>query len=379
MDTENLKNFRVNLFIKDSNKGIDLTQNVLDIKIEESINSSLKGTITYEDGLGLSDITGFDTDRITVEFNYLGSKVGETFYTDGLNHINMTESGHKKTFIINLKAIKDVKDSMQLLAKSFSGKATEIIEKIHTEAFGPDSLIVNDTSLNRGKYIAPNISPNTAINSIKNNSYNNDITPFFIFQKLMSPDGVSYLESLKNIMDKEVRHFLKQEVNTKSFKTLIDKVGDVESIIIEADHTNNIKKIRQGQLGKKVIQYDVSGSNLDQEVIGETDNAISLMSPFRKDMYNHDEEPLLNGGDYINKCISDTKKLDLFSTIVNIMNCEPIPNLGVGDKVHVDVPIKNPLMNGKSSKHSADYMVLNVIHSIIDGSYKQNMKLGRGK
>lgn len=379
MDTENLKNFRVNLFIKDSESGIDLTYNIINLKIEESINSSLKGTIEYEDGLGISDITGFDSDRITIEFNYLGSRVAETFYTDGLSHINVSENEHKKTFIINLKAIKDVQDSMQLLAKSFSGKATEIIEKIHTEAFGPNSLIVKDTSLNRGKYIAPNISPNTAINSIKNNSYTQNISPFFIFQKLMSPDGVSILDSLKNIVDQEVKHFLKQEVNTQQFKSLVDQIGDAETIIIESDHTNNIKKIRQGRLGKKVIQYDVSGSNLNQENIGSVDNAISLMAPFRKDMYNHDEEPLLNGGDYINKCISDSKKLDIFSTVVNVINCSPIPNLGVSDKVHIDVAVKNPLLSGKSTKYTGDYMVLSVIHSIIDGTYKQNLKLGRGE
>ena len=161
---------------------IDIVDQVKVININESLLGELSASLEIIDGVGLLDSAIGSGQTVIISYTYLSVSIANAFIIDGVQAIDVTSSKTRKTYIIKLVSPKSITNSLQLISKSYRGLATDIVKNIHDEFYGTDTLDVLAQATNHGHYIAPNISPETAINRILSNAYDADNNPFFIFR-----------------------------------------------------------------------------------------------------------------------------------------------------------------------------------------------------
>jgi len=365
-----------NVYVTIGKGAINITDQIISINIVESLFGDLQGNIEIIDGVGLLENGITAQSKIVVEFEYIGTSISQEFYINGVSSVNMTDSLTKKTYTVNLKSINDMANSMGLIAKAFRGKSTEIIKKIHEEVFGVGTLNVMVDSITQGHYIAPNISPKKAIQQIKSQAYDRDISPFFLFQRLID-NKQSILNSLKRIEESEAVWTIQPSIlNNENISKPYANVGQPESIIIHSDQENMDYKIGTGVYGKSVNNVDISNSELNKTPYGLYAGAVSVVHPIRMDMYTNDVKPLLNSNDYYNICTMQTILSTLFGTRVTAYHCNAIPGIGAGDKINLDL-YKNKLNQGANAKYSGNYIIAKITHRVADGDYTQIIEMAR--
>lgn len=368
-----VSNFSVLLNRK--NELIDITDTIININITESIFGNIEGNVEVVDGAGILDAVVGNQNTLVVEFLYLDKHISHEFYIDGVNHIDMTTSLVKKTYMINLKSINDLLDSMQLISKSFKGRSSDIIRTIFDESFGT-KLNVLDESLTNGHYIAPNISPKKAIKQIKQQMYNRNNNPFFIFERL-NDNRHTILTSLSQIEDQiESVNITQQIQNSESVDAVLSNVAQPSKIVIHSDNDNMIYKTSKGVYGKTILNLDISNSKVNNETYGATHGSNSIINLLRNDMFD-DGTPLLNNSDHGNICNMQSILNMLFNTRVTAYDCHAAPNIGVGNKATLEIPVQSQSMV-PSSKFSGSYVISAITHNIKDNEYTQNIELMRG-
>jgi len=366
--------FNVLLLHRD-NGSIDITDMVLNVNITESLFGDLEGSIEVVDGVGLLDNNITNQNNIIIEFEYLKNKVQQKFYLDGVSSVDATTNLTKKTYVINLKSINSLMDSMQLIAKSFKGKSSDIIKTIFDESFKSDLKILSD-SITKGSYIAPNISPSKAIKQIKSQAYDVNQNPFFLFQRLVD-NKYDFLTSLSQIEKQTVSATINPVIqNSETVSKSLSNIGQPSNVVIHGYSDNQVYKTNNGVFGKNIVNTDISNSTITNEPYGASINATSKTNILRTDMYDN-SEPLLNNNDYINKCKMQTILNLLFDTRVTAYDCHAIPNIGVGNKIELLLQ-KNKQSQGISGKFSGDYLISKIVHRIADNEYTQNIEMVRG-
>lgn len=355
----------------------DITDLVLNINITESLYGDLSGYLEIVDGIGALEEYINTQAKIIIDFTYLENKVQQQFIIDGVRHIDISSNIHKKSYVINLKSINAVIDSMSLLSKAFVGKSTEIINKIYKEFFG--ELDIYGDSLTSGHYICPNISPKKAINRIISQAYDTNNNPFFLFERLGKNNGC--LETLGFIKSQPV--FFKVEPTITDLKlneitSPLATIGQPSNIIIHSDNDGSTKKIAKGILGKNFNKLDLSNSGISNKKYGITTGAISISSPFRPDMYTNSVDPLLNSGDIMEVALMNTILSEMDQQLATAYQCIAIPNLSVGYIVDLVIGNNNVGISGVNSKFGGPCIVSKIIHRIDAGDYTQTIDLIKG-
>jgi|SaaInlStandDraft_5_1057022.scaffolds.fasta_scaffold00683_9 hypothetical protein len=367
--------FKVSIGYTDGTS-IDITDSVLYVNIEENLFGFLAGNLSIVDGLGILDSAITNRNNIIIEFEYLKSKVKQSFYLDGVNSIDSTTSLTKKTYVINIKAIDTILNSMKLVSKSFKGRSTDIIKTIFDESFNTKLKVLTD-SLTQGHYIAPNVSPSTAIAQVQNRAYDLNQNPFFLFQRLVDNKS-TFLTSLGQINDQMTSAVISTQIqNSETVDKVLKNIGQPASIIIHSDNDKQAQKIAGGVYGKNIVNLDVSNSTVTNEAYGASTNSTSKLNLVRPDMFDNDSKPLLHNGDYSNLCKMQTILNLLFNTKVTAYGCQAIPAIGVGNKVELQIH-QNRQGQGPSDKFSGNYIVSKIVHRIEDNEYTQTIDLARG-
>ena len=367
--------FKVSIGYTDGTS-IDITDSVLYVNIEENLFGFLAGNLSIVDGLGILDSAITNKNNIIIEFEYIKSKVKQTFYLDGVNSIDSTTSLTKKTYVINIKAIDTILNSMKLVSKSFKGRSTDIIKTIFDEAFNTELKVLTD-SLTQGHYIAPNVSPSTAIAQVQNRAYDIDQNPFFLFQRLVDNKS-TFLTSLGQINDQMTSAVISTQIqNSETVDKVLKNIGQPASIIIHSDNDKQAQKIAGGVYGKNIVNLDVSNSSVVNESYGATINATSKLNLMRLDMFDNESKPLLNTNDHSSICKMQSILSLLFNTRITAYGCQAIPTIGVGNKVELELQL-NKQGQSPSNKFSGNYIVSKIIHRIEDNDYTQTIELARG-
>jgi hypothetical protein len=356
---------------------LDITDQVRNINITESLFGDLQGSIEVVDGVGLLETAISSQNKVIIKYDYVSQNTLLQFYINGVTSVDVSSSVLKKMYVINLRSINDMVNSMRLIAKSFKGKSTEIIKLIHEEMFGEGTINVITDSATQGRYIAPNISPKKAIDQLKRQAYDRDNNPFFIFQRLVD-NARSTLNSLKQIEGQTPLFEIGPVIidNKRMNISSNSQIGYAEKIIVHSDHENMDFKIANGIYGKSVTNIDISNSELSKTQYGVYTNAVSVSHPVRMDMYTDDVRPLLNSDDYYNVCSMNTILSTTFNTRVTAYHCTAIPNLGVGGTIVLNLP-KRRIGQGTDAKFTGHYIISKIIHRIDDGTYTQIIEMAR--
>lgn len=370
-----VKSFKVSLGYTDG-RSIDITDTVLNVNIVESLFGNIEGNIEIVDGIGMLDSAITNQNNIRIEFDYLSHKVTHDFYVDGVNSVDVTTHLNKKTYVINLKSLNDLANSMQLVAKSFKGRSSDIIKTIFDSAFDT-KLEVLDKSITEGHYIAPNVSPNIAISQIQKQAYDINHNPFFLFQRFVN-NNRTFLTSLTQIENQEATNTISTQIqDSETISKTLGNIGQPSNIVIHSDNDNQINKVARGIYGKTVVNLDVANSSVSPEKYGAATEAVSKINIMRLDMFGDNSRPLLNTNDHVNICKMQSVLNLLFDTRVTAYGCQAIPNIGVGNKVELKI-IKNKQKKSVSNKFSGNYIISNIIHRIEDGDYTQVIEMIRG-
>jgi hypothetical protein len=356
----------------------DITDLILNININESLYGDLSGHIEVVDGVAALDHYINSQSKVSIMFKYLNQTTKHMFVIDGIESIDISSNIHKKTYVINLKSVNTFINSMNLISKSFKGKSTDIIKKIHDEFFTHDLLNIFNDSATIGTYISPNCSPKDAIDQILDQAYDSNNSPFFLFQRLID-EGQSILESLDHIKAQEPFFEISPVIinKEKDLKPL-SIIGQPENIIIHSDNIDTVHKISTGVFGKNIKQLDISNSGIIDDTYGIQIKSTSTLNPFRPDMYTNDVKPLLNSGDLINVTRMNTI-LNLMDTqMVTAYHCVAIPGLSVGHIINLNISSNSIGSASSSIKFAGAYVVSDINHRLDDGHYTQTIELSRG-
>jgi|APSaa5957512576_1039674.scaffolds.fasta_scaffold12916_2 hypothetical protein len=369
-----LSKFSVSIVYED-NRSIDISDTVLNLNITENIFGNLEGKIEIVDGVGMLDNAITKGNLILLEFEYFDHTVKHSFHLDGVNAIDVTTNLTKKTYVINLKSIDTFINTAQLISKSFKGTSTDIIKSIFDGSFSKN-LKVLANSITKGHYIAPNISPNTAIKQVKSQAYDIDSSPFFMFERLVDSKN-AFLTSLTQINGQSTMATISPSIqNADTVENQLGNIGQPASVVVHSDNDNISYKVANGVYGKTIVNADISKSSVDAEVFGEMSNSGSSLNLLRMDMYDNDSKPLLHTNDQINICNMTSMLNMIFSIRVTAYECQAIPGLGVGNKVKVLLN-KQQQTQSRSGKFSGVYLVSKIIHTIKDNDYTQTIELAK--
>lgn len=370
-----LSAFKVSLVYTDG-ASIDITDTILEVSITENIFGNLEGSINIVDGVGILDNAISNDNVIVLEFNYLNTTVKHSFFLDGVNAIDITTHLTKKTYVISLKSLDTLADTLQVISKSFKGTSSDIIKTIFDDVFSHNLKVLSD-SITRGHYISPNISPSKIIKQIKSQAYDIKLTPFFLFERLIDNKN-TFLTSLTQVDSQPVLATISPVIqNGDTRNKPLSNIGQPKSIVIHSDNDNITYKAANGIFGKTIVNMDISKSSITTEAYGDATESNSTLNLIRLDMYDNDKAPLLNRDDHINVCEMVTKLNILFSTRITAYNCEAIPNIGVGNKIELMLN-KQKQKQSPSGKFSGNYIISKIIHRIEDNDYTQTIELARG-
>jgi len=365
-------------------QGLDLSAMVTALDIHENMNSDLYGSLELDDDSAIIDniiLTGDEVINIT--FTYFEMKVDLSFFFNGIKNINLGETDSKKSYQISLRSINDYISASHLVSKSYEGSTVDVIRKIYGEYFVFTPLVINCSSPNTGRYIAPNIPPKAAINSILKRTTDSNKSDIFMSQALFL-NGATVMDSLSNIVEAEPVYKISPKTTTAkdANKGPISQAIGTPSNVVVNDNSDIISATKTGVKGLKLNNVALNTSSFATETFrGTSKPAITLLRTTRSNMYDDKFSPLLDT-DNVDLSASAFKSSIAFSISAIAYNTPAIPGLRCGDLVQMAVQdYSKTRTNSKakySKKYSNHYIVTGIDHHFSEGTYFQNIKLSTG-
>jgi len=354
---------KLDVYIKldGTSKPLPITDLVYKINVIENLSKNLTGNMEIVDGIGLSDTNIKIGTTVIIELTYFNIIIAHEFIVDGITDIDLTTHQHKKTYNINLGSLIDLQNSSKLLSKVYTGLSSDIINNIYLDIYGNDSLTVLANATTKGQYIAPNISPKSAVKEIMSKMYDKDITPFFIFERFSTN---SCLTSLAKMDDaKPIFTIIPQIINENKISKAINRIGIASNIIIHKENNDVIAKLGSGVYGSNTNEVDLAFSNVAKATFGDYPNSAENITIVRDNMYDIGITSLLNKRDSqnISKIKSIYARID--SLVVSAYGVQAIPSLHAGDKLSLGLTT-NEAIQKYNVKYSGEYLISNIIHHI---------------
>ena len=354
---------KLDVYIKldGTSKPLPITDLVYKINVIENLSKNLTGNMEIVDGVGLSDTNINIGSSIIIELTYFKTVFSHQFVVDGITDMDLTTHQHKKTYNINLGSLNDLQNSSILLSKVYSGLSSEIINNIYNGVYGNDSLTVLADSVTKGQYIAPNISPKSAVKEIMSKMYDKDITPFFIFEKFSSNSCLTSLEAMTKA--EPVFTITPKIINESNISHAVNRIGIASNIIIHKEHNDVIAKLGSGVYGSNTNEVDLAFSNVAKATYGDYPNSAENITIVRDNMYDIGITSLLNKRDSQN--ISNIKSIyaRIDTLVVSAYGVQAIPSLHVGNKLSLELTT-NEAIQKYNNKYSGGYIISNIAHHI---------------
>ena len=165
----------------------DISSKVTKINLYESIDSPfVYGEMTVVDNDNLiNKVPLVGQERLGIEFKYKNKEVQLRFYvTEYIDTKVMTEGAG--AFVIKFTSVREFYNHTSVFSKSYKGRSSEIIQKIHKEYLKEDVEILS-TSGTSHQMVYPYIKAYDAIEMLLTNTYAVDNTPIFLYETVNSP------------------------------------------------------------------------------------------------------------------------------------------------------------------------------------------------
>ena len=279
-----LQDFQANI-LSHNNSVYNITERVSSFTVFESIfESSLTGAITIVDNIDMiSTIPIVGQEIISVSYKFKNKDVDLAFRVSEIHDI---KNINDNSGIYSLKLVSDKKflSAINLFSRSYRGKNTEIIAKIHEDFFGEEvEVISNGGTSHRIAY--PYTKPYAAIELILNNTYGEDKTPLFLYEtvngaKVKLQSYGDMLSRYDNVIELKNINIINTDATSQSIRNLADQNQNVFDQVIKRAY-KTFDNVRKGVYAAFVTSIDISGKVYSEERFDYKQHAPNVNSSLR--------------------------------------------------------------------------------------------------
>ena len=394
---------------------IEITGLVFEISLYEAIDSPfIHGQLKFADNSGLvSALPIIGQEDVRIKFTRRGHTVDRTFACTGVTGIKKV-SGDSAGVVLTLTSKKHLTNAVSTFSKSYSGLASDIIDKIHFNNFG-EHIDIKSNSGSAHNIVFPFTKPYAAINTVMGKTFGEDGTPYFLFENLFGDKPI--LQSLKSMVDATPVTKLKElsqtkatnkDVNGQSTRYVGDSLGVLYDYEIDKN-SDSLNMLSGGALINNTIRLNISNNEYSENsfkhalhaktiadldpykfytVDGENLASSALKPSLSVEMYN----PVAFESDGVTELSTQagTLSLTMAQSHLSRMNdmisisaytdSDP-ENYKVGLCVNLIVTPNRPALDGDGvaidTLFSGTYLIARLRHYIKDDNYTMSMELIR--
>ena len=187
----------------------NIENTITDFDIMEHIDKPyLTGIVTFQDNIGIYDTLQFDgTERFELSVRFPEDPGAEIFRTFIIDKIVNTVKNNDVSELISFHIVEDIAfiSSILNVNKAYAGHGREIIESIFRDYLSGHRLSSMDYSqaLIRSQVVVPNMRPLEACDWIKDRTYSENGTPFYLFSSLGQENVIHFL-SLETMLNANI-------------------------------------------------------------------------------------------------------------------------------------------------------------------------------
>jgi hypothetical protein len=279
-----LQDFQASI-ISHNNSVFNITERVSNFTIFESIfESSLTGTITIVDNIGMiSTIPIIGQEIIAVSYKFKNKDVDIAFRVSEIHDI---KNVNDNTGIYALKLVSDKKflSAVNLFSRSYRGKNTEIIAKIHEDFFGEEVEVISNGGTSH-RIVYPYTKPYTAIELVLNNTYGEDKTPLFLYEtvngaKVKLQSYGDMLSRYDNVIELKNVNIINDDPTGQARRNIPIQNQNVSEQVIKRAY-KTFDNVRKGVYAAFVTSIDISGKVYSEEKFDYKEHAPNVNSNLR--------------------------------------------------------------------------------------------------
>lgn len=279
-----LQDFQASI-ISHNNSVFNITERVSNFTIFESIfESSLTGTITIVDNIDMiSTIPIIGQEIIAVSYKFKNKDVDIAFRVSEIHDI---KNVNDNTGIYALKLVSDKKflSAVNLFSRSYRGKNTEIIAKIHEDFFGEEVEVISNGGTSH-RIVYPYTKPYTAIELVLNNTYGEDKTPLFLYEtvngaKVKLQSYGDMLSRYDNVIELKNVNIINDDPTGQARRNIPIQNQNVSEQVIKRAY-KTFDNVRKGVYAAFVTSIDISGKVYSEEKFDYKEHAPNVNSNLR--------------------------------------------------------------------------------------------------
>ena len=338
---------------EDGRTPIELKLMVSDLDIFEHLDKPyLTGVMAFQDNRNImngAEVRGGDKIEIKIHNTsdtVPSSFVDKVFRIDKvISATRMEQNQNSESVVLHLVENHWYESNAYNVNKSYSGKVSDILDKISSEYVGKKKIESSGTDIQGLKVIVPNLTPIESMCWLKNRATTKDGYPLYLYSTLIdnklhfkdlktlmseSPwnEGTphSYISSNQGVGDVQMRRTIKtyEHKNTDNLLTLIDKglVGakhhnfnvtknekskvdfNIQEDVIKTLNTDGISKRKPFYPKELKVNAHSSGQELLNDIKSRVTTQVTSTSAYDDDMNSYGESKTT--GDYRRDVISRT-------------------------------------------------------------------------
>lgn len=266
--------------VSHSNSVYDVTQNVSNFQIFESIfEHSLTGQVTIVDNSAmLSTIPILGQEVVALYYKYKDTEVQLGFRVSKIEDIKQVND-NTGVYVLKLISDKRYRSAVNLFSRSYRGKSTEIVAKIH-EDFLNESVNVISQGGTSHRIVYPYTKPYAAIDLILENAFGEDKTPLFLYETVNNNEVK--LQSYGDMLTREDNTVVLKNVNMintdatgQAQRNLPLQNQNVFEQVIKRGY-KTFDNVKRGALAAFVTSLDISGKVYSEERFDYKEHAPNL-------------------------------------------------------------------------------------------------------
>ena len=280
-----IQDFKVFL-ISHAATSYDITQNVSRFVVFESLfEKTLTANMTIADNRAMiSTIPVIGQEVIAVQYTYKDTNIDLVFRVNRIEDIKQVND-NGGVYVLKLVSDKIYKSAVNLFSRSYRGKNTEIIAKIH-EDFLEEPVEVLSQGGTSHRIVYPYTKPFAAMDAILMTTYGEDKTPLFLYETLNSRSVK--LQSYGDMISSEEDpvelingNMINTDRDAQVRRNLADQNKNVFDQVIKRGY-QTFNNVRNGAFAAFVTSIDISGKVYSEERFDYKEHAPNL-SPDLKD------------------------------------------------------------------------------------------------
>ena len=394
---------------------VDITALIIEIGFSEDINSPyLVGRLTFVDNSALATtLPIIGQESVEIKFIRAGVEVEKTFSCT--NVVNITKMvGEVAGIEMELESTKILTNSVSVFSKSYSGLASDIIQKIHTNYLG-EAVDIQSPSSSAHNIVFPFGRPYPAIRKILSSTFGSDGTPYYLFENLFGDGPI--LKSLGDMLIEETDEKLfelkkhlnynKDTITGQGSRLSPDTIGALYGYSIE-QNADTLALLTSGALANNTIRINPANKHYTENNFYYEDHAAgySPLDPYQKYEVNDTKlsagilKPSLDvefhnpiafeseGVTELNTqsdVLAKTKKKSFSRRISNMVIIRATTDshpekLKAGTCVNMRVLANAPPMDGEQLEdllNSGRHLITSVDHILRGGEYTMELTLAR--